>query len=275
MDDLGGFPLIFGNTHIQIPSLKLTVRTWKWMVGILLSYWDGLFSGANLLLVSGSVSSGEASENSPKLAVLASTLLHEPGCSSTPWSLGMGNLQPLMTGILISWGPIPTPTDLGWVSFIPYGNVMGVEFRPHRTHNLSQKKTALRIQSISSSHHRFPPLKLTVRTCQEAGNPKGKSSSNHTGFVSGRGNLWNKHLAKMVVPISYRKAAIKGPAVRSFLGFQLVGIRYPQYLQPKNPPSTSASELLHSRKWTNVPQKGTILKGNESSEPTINFQGIC
>ena len=30
-----------------IPSLKLTVRTWKWMVGILVSFWDGLFSGAN------------------------------------------------------------------------------------------------------------------------------------------------------------------------------------------------------------------------------------
>ena len=31
-----------------LPSLKLTARTWKWMVGILLSYWDGLFSGATL-----------------------------------------------------------------------------------------------------------------------------------------------------------------------------------------------------------------------------------
>ena len=37
-----------------IPSLKLTVRTWKWMVGILVSLWDALFSGA--MLVSGSVS---------------------------------------------------------------------------------------------------------------------------------------------------------------------------------------------------------------------------
>ncbi len=36
-----------------IPSLKLTVRTWKWMVGVLVSFWDGLFSGA--MLVSGSV----------------------------------------------------------------------------------------------------------------------------------------------------------------------------------------------------------------------------
>ncbi len=36
-----------------IPSLKLTARTWKWMVGILLSYWEGLFSRA--MLVSGRV----------------------------------------------------------------------------------------------------------------------------------------------------------------------------------------------------------------------------
>ena len=32
----------------MVPSLKLTVRTWKWMVGILVSFWDGLFSGAML-----------------------------------------------------------------------------------------------------------------------------------------------------------------------------------------------------------------------------------
>ena len=37
----------------EVPSLKLTVRPWKWMVGILLSYWGGLFSGA--MLVSGRV----------------------------------------------------------------------------------------------------------------------------------------------------------------------------------------------------------------------------
>ena len=36
-----------------IPSLKLTARPYKWMVGILLSYWGGLFSGA--MLVSGRV----------------------------------------------------------------------------------------------------------------------------------------------------------------------------------------------------------------------------
>ncbi len=36
-----------------IHSLKLTARPWKWMVGILVSYWDGLFSGA--MLVSGRV----------------------------------------------------------------------------------------------------------------------------------------------------------------------------------------------------------------------------
>ena len=31
-----------------VPSLKLTNRTWKWMVGRLVSLWDGLFSGAML-----------------------------------------------------------------------------------------------------------------------------------------------------------------------------------------------------------------------------------
>ena len=35
------------SSHPVIPSLKLTVRTWKWMVGILVSFWDGLFSGAS------------------------------------------------------------------------------------------------------------------------------------------------------------------------------------------------------------------------------------
>ena len=29
-----------------VPSLKLTNRTWKWTVGRLVSFWDGLFSGA-------------------------------------------------------------------------------------------------------------------------------------------------------------------------------------------------------------------------------------
>ena len=38
---------------IGIPSLKLTARTWKWMVGILDSFWDGPISGA--MLVSGMV----------------------------------------------------------------------------------------------------------------------------------------------------------------------------------------------------------------------------
>ena len=39
--------------YTSIPSLKLTARTWKWMLGILISLWDGLFSGA--MMVSGSV----------------------------------------------------------------------------------------------------------------------------------------------------------------------------------------------------------------------------
>ena len=30
----------------ELPSPKLTACTWKWMVGILVSFWDGLFSGA-------------------------------------------------------------------------------------------------------------------------------------------------------------------------------------------------------------------------------------
>ena len=33
-----------------IPSLKLTARTWKWMVGRLLSIWEGPFSGAMSVL---------------------------------------------------------------------------------------------------------------------------------------------------------------------------------------------------------------------------------
>ena len=37
--------LVFG----VVPSLKLTVRTWKWMVGIRsFPFWDGLFSGAHV-----------------------------------------------------------------------------------------------------------------------------------------------------------------------------------------------------------------------------------
>ena len=34
----------------NLPSLKLTARTWKWMVGRLVSFWSGLFSGAMLVL---------------------------------------------------------------------------------------------------------------------------------------------------------------------------------------------------------------------------------
>ena len=44
--------LLFGE-DTRIPSLKPTESTWKWMVGILVSFWDGLFSG--VMLVSGSV----------------------------------------------------------------------------------------------------------------------------------------------------------------------------------------------------------------------------
>ena len=40
-------------TYTDIPSLKLTARTWKWMVGRLVSFKEGLFSGA--MLVSGRV----------------------------------------------------------------------------------------------------------------------------------------------------------------------------------------------------------------------------
>ena len=31
----------------SLPSLKLTVRPWQWMVGILVSFWEALVSGAN------------------------------------------------------------------------------------------------------------------------------------------------------------------------------------------------------------------------------------
>ncbi len=33
-----------------VHPLKLTVRTWKWMVGMLLSFWEGPFSGAMFVL---------------------------------------------------------------------------------------------------------------------------------------------------------------------------------------------------------------------------------
>ena len=52
------------------------------------------------------------------------------------WDWGWETIPPLMTGILISWGPIFTPKpDLGWWVDHPllYGNVMGVETRPDRT----------------------------------------------------------------------------------------------------------------------------------------------
>ncbi len=39
--------------YYAIPSLKLTNCTWKWMLGKLVSFWDGLLAGA--MLVSGSV----------------------------------------------------------------------------------------------------------------------------------------------------------------------------------------------------------------------------
>ena len=47
-------------------------------------------------------------------------------CRSTPWSLGMGDLQPLMTGILIMGPYKPLRT---WVDeFIPYYmEIMGVD----------------------------------------------------------------------------------------------------------------------------------------------------
>ena len=32
----------------RLPSLKLTVRTWEWMVGRLPSFWEGPFSGATV-----------------------------------------------------------------------------------------------------------------------------------------------------------------------------------------------------------------------------------
>ena len=31
----------------RLPSLKLTISTWKWMVGRLVSFWEALFSAAN------------------------------------------------------------------------------------------------------------------------------------------------------------------------------------------------------------------------------------
>ena len=34
----------------EVPSLKLTARTWKWLIGRLLSFWECPFSGAMLVL---------------------------------------------------------------------------------------------------------------------------------------------------------------------------------------------------------------------------------
>ena len=45
-------------SHVKLqdlPSLKLTARTWKWMVGILISFWDPAYFQGLLLLVLGSV----------------------------------------------------------------------------------------------------------------------------------------------------------------------------------------------------------------------------
>ena len=61
VSQLGSFLQISGSKNSKemvqkrgmFTLLKLTVRTWKWMVGIPVSFWDGLFSGA--MLVSGRV----------------------------------------------------------------------------------------------------------------------------------------------------------------------------------------------------------------------------
>ena len=37
-----------GELYFHLPSLKLTVRPWKWMVGRWISFWEGSFSGAVL-----------------------------------------------------------------------------------------------------------------------------------------------------------------------------------------------------------------------------------
>ena len=50
------------------------------------------------------------------------------------WPLGMGNIPPLMTGILISWGPINPKPDLGWWPSHPrslYGNNGSGSTRSH------------------------------------------------------------------------------------------------------------------------------------------------
>ena len=61
--------------RLKIPSLKLTARTWKWMVGRWLSLWGfPLFSGANWLLVSGRVLSRK---------LMAGTWKHHPESGET------------------------------------------------------------------------------------------------------------------------------------------------------------------------------------------------
>ena len=46
--------ILFPSFSYILPSLKLTVRPDKWMVGILFSYWGGLFSGVTVSFREGS-----------------------------------------------------------------------------------------------------------------------------------------------------------------------------------------------------------------------------
>ena len=62
-------------------------------------------------------------ENAPQLPGFCCLWIHQmcQGRSTTPWSLGMGDLQPLMTGILIMG--IFSPLLLGWWVYpLLYGN---------------------------------------------------------------------------------------------------------------------------------------------------------
>ena len=64
---------VYWKKTTYLPSLKLTACTWKWMVGRLVSFWDGLFSGTMLVL--GSVyTSKEKHKNTKKHSVISSQL---------------------------------------------------------------------------------------------------------------------------------------------------------------------------------------------------------
>ncbi len=88
-----------------LPSLRPTARTWKWMVGILVSFWDGLFSGA--ILVLGSVSAAI------KLQLIAMFLLWvDDFCSDV--FLGINSVISISFIHVFSHGPVQLVNHWDW-----------------------------------------------------------------------------------------------------------------------------------------------------------------